>query len=787
MSLVLAATVATTSLFLTVVLSSWTTVGRLWPELLLWLLLLAWLATVYHLCQQLQRERALNRLAQALQGITDLDMLLRQAIHIVQESLGAHWVWVDLLSEDGSHFQPHAAAGKADKLSRSSKESSWDVPLLVEQLRRGQVVTVLANQVLASQVLGDQQFPVRCEAGQRFNPLSFRTLHAPLLLDQTLVGVLGLVTPNWPWTPGPQAFLLSLAKQLAMAIQQVQLHQKLRDSEALRQIVEQSALGIAVASPQGQFLQVNQSSCNLLGYTETELLSRDFQSISHPEDLSSDLTLVQQLLNGELNSYQLEKRYCRKDGSLLWANLTVSLVRSEQGEPLYLLGQIEDISWRKRSEQELLQANAQLAQQVERQTAELIASQAQMQAILDHVPAFVHLDDLEGQMLLSNAEWRRLFGSHYAAPVGQVLQDVFGPEQIAVFLHENQTVAAQGKAMSFEAEIATPEGLRTYLKLKFPLRDAANGIRAIGCIAMDITERKQNEERLQALTEQLQQQNEQLAEVSQLKSEFLTTMSHELRTPLTSILGFSSVLLQQIFGPLSLKQQEYLSLVHLSGEHLLDLINDLLDLAKIEAGKMALNLEVVDLESLCHDVIQMIEVRVVEKGQHLHLELPESREQVVIDRQRVVQILLNYLSNAVKFTPEGGRIVLRAGWSTCPESIAQALPRPNLSSEIVAEPSGEERFLVLSVSDTGIGVPPDKQHLLFQSFQQVNGAIDRHYEGTGLGLALTRRLAELHGGTVSVASAPGVGSTFSAWLPLLEPPLLPLLAQGSEEAAHTRQ
>lgn len=275
-------------------------------------------------------------------------------------------------------------------------------------------------------------------------------------------------------------------------------------------------------------------------------------------------------------------------------------------------------------------------------------------------------------------------------------------------------------------------------------------------------ELKRNEERLLALVCQLQQQNKQLEEVSQLKSDFLANMSHELRTPLTSIMGFSSVLLQQVFGTLTVKQQEYLSCVHTSGEHLLGLINQLLDLAKIEAGKMELTIETVDLAELCGDALQMIEVRALEKHQHLSLELPIAIESIVVDRQRVLQILLNYLSNAVKFTPEGGTLTLSTRLSSSLELEAQmgAIDQSSLSTR------STPCFLVLSVSDTGIGIPLEKQHLLFQTFQQISGAFNRQDGGTGLGLALNRRLAELHGGTVSFTSTPGVGSTFSVWLPL---------------------
>jgi PAS domain S-box-containing protein len=283
-------------------------------------------------------------------------------------------------------------------------------------------------------------------------------------------------------------------------------------------------------------------------------------------------------------------------------------------------------------------------------------------------------------------------------------------------------------------------------------------------ITIDITDRVESEASLRVSIAQLQQDNKRLEEISRLKSEFLANTSHELRTPLTSILGFSNILLQQHYGILTIKQEEYLSRIYTSGKHLLALINDLLDLMKIEAGKMDLQIETVSLIELCEMAFQIVEVRALEKHQSLSLEQPIACEKIEIDHQRILQVLLNYLSNAIKFTPEGGTITLSTRLVSNLEEEAK-----ELMEDIQPPASGlpVSYFLVLSVSDTGIGIPVEQQHLLFQMFQQVEGTCNRSHEGMGLGLALTKRLVELHGGQVSFVSKPGVGSTFSAWLPLL--------------------
>ncbi|MBD2183883.1 hybrid sensor histidine kinase/response regulator [Aerosakkonema funiforme] len=267
-------------------------------------------------------------------------------------------------------------------------------------------------------------------------------------------------------------------------------------------------------------------------------------------------------------------------------------------------------------------------------------------------------------------------------------------------------------------------------------------------------------ERAQA-EERLRQINEDLERASQMKSEFLASMSHELRTPLNSILGFSDLLMRQSAGSLSDRQIGYVQTIEKSGQHLLQLINDILDLSKIEAGKTELYPQPISIQYLCTECLKMIQPRADKKRLALSLEIDYRLNKANLDERRVSQILINLLSNAVKFTPEGGQIKL-ASKLAYGSDLAKEY-RPDRSPINPTTP-----YLCLEVKDSGIGIAREKWHLLFRPFQQVDASLTRRHEGTGLGLALTKRLAELHGGTVSLESVENQGSAFRIWLPLTE-------------------
>jgi signal transduction histidine kinase len=231
---------------------------------------------------------------------------------------------------------------------------------------------------------------------------------------------------------------------------------------------------------------------------------------------------------------------------------------------------------------------------------------------------------------------------------------------------------------------------------------------------------------------------EKLREVEQLKSEFLASMSHELRTPLNSIIGFADVLLEGLDGQLNERMEQDVRLIRDSGDHLRSLIGDILDMSKIEAGKMELRYEEIDLGQMAQDIVATAAHMAEEKGLHLHLNLAEDLFNIYADRTRLRQIMWNIMGNAIKFTPKGS---------------------------VTLTMQTQEDHVLISVRDTGIGIMPENLPIVFEQFRQVDGSLNRAAEGTGLGMPITKKLIELHGGEIWVESIFGVGTTFWFTLP----------------------
>lgn len=367
---------------------------------------------------------------------------------------------------------------------------------------------------------------------------------------------------------------------------------------------------------------------------------------------------------------------------------------------------------------------------------------ALLSAIVEASDDAIVSKDLSGVVTSWNRGAERIFGYSAAEMIGtpitvlipsdrqgeepKILERIRRGERVDHF----QTVRVRKNGEHFDVSVTIS-----------PIKDATGRIVGASKIARDISVQKEAERALQRAKEWTEAANKRLQEVDRLKSEFLATMSHELRTPLNSIIGFSGILLQQIPGPLNAEQVKQMTMVVNSARHLLSLINDLLDLSRIEAGRTELQWQEVDVAQVIEEVLKAQEP--VAKQKQLTLEKRVGDLPVIeTDRKRIYQVLLNLVSNALKFTHEGG---------------------------VKVEARQKDGAVIVEVTDTGIGIAPDQLQNLFQAFRQVEGSARRRYEGTGLGLYLCRKLLDLLGGEIRAESEPGKGSRFSVRLPLKRP------------------
>jgi len=359
---------------------------------------------------------------------------------------------------------------------------------------------------------------------------------------------------------------------------------------------------------------------------------------------------------------------------------------------------------------------------------------ARFRAILEAAPDSMIIVGKDGKIILVNAQTLALFGYQREELIGQRIEILIPerfrpghPDKRNGYSHSPKT-RPMGAGLDLYA--LRKDGTEFPAEISLSPMETSEGSFVTAAIR-DISERKR----------QLEDQNRRMQEANRLKSEFLANMSHELRTPLNAIIGFSELMYHEKVGPLSPDHKEYLGDILTSARHLLQLINDVLDITKVEAGKMEFRLEVIGLAKVAGEVKDILRGLAAAKKIKIDIEIEGSLPQVVLDSSKLKQVLYNYASNAIKFSPEEGRIMIRF------------------------KPEGSYQFR-LEVEDKGIGIDPNDIHKLFIEFQQLDAGSAKKYAGTGLGLVLTKRIVEAQGGTVGVKSALGKGSVFFAILPL---------------------
>ncbi|HWD21180.1 MAG TPA: PAS domain S-box protein [Verrucomicrobiae bacterium] len=491
----------------------------------------------------------------------------------------------------------------------------------------------------------------------------------------------------------------------------------------LSRAVEQSPASVIITDAAGVIEYVNPKFCEATGYRAEEAVGRNprlLKSGAHAASFYTDMWRI--LRRGDVWQGEICNR--KKDGTNFWESASISPVRDPQGVITHFVAIKEDITARKKAADELQQAEQALR-----------AGERQQKAMLDSVPDPVWLKDSAGRFLLVNRAWCDFIGFKPAQVMGKTIAELFPGANVKPFQDDDHRVVAFGDPLQKEEQI-TVAGQRTawFETIKTALINADGHDYGIAGISRNITERKHQSEELRRAKEAAESAN-------RAKSEFLATMSHEIRTPMNGLLGFTALLGET---ELSAEQRGFAATIELCGRRLLTLINDILDFSKIEAGQMRIERVHYDLPRVIEEIAELLGPEIKEKGLRweARCELPAGRE-LIGDPVRARQVLLNLVGNALKFTKQGS-VTLRAH--------VDAQNPEQLRCEI---------------SDTGLGIPVDKQSLLFQKFSQVDPSVTRRFGGTGLGLAICKRLVNLMGGEIGVVSEPGKGSTFWFTLPLI--------------------
>jgi len=453
-----------------------------------------------------------------------------------------------------------------------------------------------------------------------------------------------------------------------------------------------------------------------------------------------------------------EDAFNEQDERLL-ATMSNQAAIAFQNARLYTLSQ-QELAERKRAEQQLIEAHAELEQRVRERTFEV-------QDLYDNAPCGYHSVDSSGKIVHINKTQLGWLGYSKEEVIGRQVTDFMTPETLAKFQHHFEIFKKSGIIKDLEMEFIRKDGsVLTQLVNATAIFDENGKFKHSRSTLLDIRLRKQSEQALRESEARLRQNRDELSaanhaleKAARLKDEFLASMSHELRTPLTGILGLSEALQLRTYGDLSEKQLRTVKNIENSGRHLLELINDILDLSKIEAGRFDMLIEPCLLNEICQASLQLTKGMAQQKHQKVAFSIQPADIVVRVDKRRMKQMLVNLLSNAVKFTNDGGELGLEVRGSPGSSETVPDLARGADQHDQV------EGKVAITIWDKGIGIKQEDLPRLFHPFMQLDSSLSRQYAGTGLGLSLVQRMAELHNGSLQVESIFGQGSRFTLTLP----------------------
>ncbi|NQT63289.1 MAG: PAS domain S-box protein [Candidatus Marinimicrobia bacterium] len=541
-----------------------------------------------------------------------------------------------------------------------------------------------------------------------------------------------------PFTDADHDFVRLMGQWVSRVLEQEKATRELqRSEEKFRAVVQSAVVGVITMDALGTIESYNDAAQQIFGFTSKEVLGKNIKMLMGPPESVEHDGYLKDYREGRPRKQIGESREVmgrRKDGKKVYLDLGVNEINMEGTH--FFTGTFRDITKMKKATEELANTHLQLKS--------VFNSATQVSIIATN---------LDGKITIFNPGAERMLGYSSEEIIGQE-SDVF---------HLDSEVQQRSKELS--EELGRPvEGFDTYVALArlggyaekewtyirkdgsqltvdsavTATYDTSGEITGFLGIALDITQRKRGEEALRLAKSVAEAAN-------QTKSEFLTNMSHELRTPLNSVIGFSNIILRNNDSKLEEKEIIYLERIQANGKHLLGLINDILDLSKVEAGSMDLEIVTLNVGELIQELIDQVESQVAHKTVNLETELPEKIIEIQTDPGKLKQVLLNLLSNAIKFTEEGAVTV-----------------------KVVTHPE-THRPTAIHVSDSGIGIPEDRIKHIFDEFEQVDSSTQRKFGGTGLGLSISRSFCELMGYTIAVTSELGQGSTFIISIPVSDP------------------
>lgn len=486
-----------------------------------------------------------------------------------------------------------------------------------------------------------------------------------------------------------------------------------KTEEHFRSVFDEAPIGMLMQDLEARWITVNRALCEMLGYKPFELMRLTFVDLTHPEDLQQELLCIEQLRKGEIESFQLEKRYLTKNQKILWAKLTKMLLKDEEGKMHYILGMVEDITQHK----EVVEA--------------LRQSETRYRAIVEDQAELICRFQPDGTITFVNDAYCRYFNKPRESLIGYKFLPTMPPEDRKLITQNFGSLSLEHPINTYEHRVILSGGeIRWQQWSDRALFDEKNNFIECQAVGRDITQLKQAEADIRmALAKE--------RELSELRSSFVSLVSHEFRTPLTTIQS-STELLEHYNDRLSHeKKHNHFARIQNAVRRMTQLLEDVLTIGQAEAGQLKFHPEPIDLVTFCRDIVDSMQV-IARREHKLDFLTPNNCTTAQLDEKLLGHIITNLLSNAIKYSPDGGTVEFEV---MCNSYSA-----------------------IFRIQDTGIGIPKEDLDKLFDSFGRASnvGTI----QGTGLGLAIVKKCVDLHGGDITVESELGVGTTFTVILPL---------------------